>query len=109
MKVGKYEKSLKPLELHKNNYGLFEQIMKSLSIKTQILILILALVTISLGFLMFQTIIQTKNQLHGDMDKRIVSMISIIATNVGPGIEFEDETYIQDIVAGAFEDKDMIA
>ncbi|MCP4704673.1 MAG: PAS domain S-box protein, partial [candidate division Zixibacteria bacterium] len=109
MKVGKYEESLKPFELHKNNYGLFEQIMKSLPIKTQILILTLSLVTISLGFLMFQTIIQTKNQLHGDMEKRVVSMISIIATNVGPGIEFEDETYIQDIVAGAFEDKDMIA
>ncbi len=82
--------------------------MKSLSTKTQILILTLALVSLSLGFFIVLTVFQINDQLHDDMERRAISLISVLAINVGPRIEIEDTAYLNDIVIGAFEDEDII-
>lgn len=82
--------------------------IKSLSMKTQILVLTLVLVAVSLAFLMMLTIIHMKDEMYGDIEKRAVSIISILSSNVGPGIEFDDTSYVKEIVMGAFDDEDIL-
>ena len=82
--------------------------MKSFSIKTQILLLTLALVSLSLAFLIVITVIQIKNQFHEDTEQRAISHISVLASNLGFAMESSDIAYVDDIIAGALTDDDII-
>jgi len=82
--------------------------MKSLSLKTQILVLVMTLVSIALGLLIIITISQIKNQLRTSIEQKAVSICTITAESVGPGLEFQDSSFISDYARGAFADEDVI-
>jgi two-component system, cell cycle sensor histidine kinase and response regulator CckA len=81
--------------------------MKSLSLKSQILILVLTLVIIVLLASQFLTYSQIKNRLYESLEIKAQTIAAIISENVGPGLEFQDEAYIKDIVDRTFVDKDL--
>lgn len=82
--------------------------MKKLSLKWQILLLVLSVVTIALGLLTALTVDQIKTQLLASLEQKAISISSVLAENVGSGLEFQDTAYIAEIVQGVFADSDVV-
>ncbi|MDH3890005.1 MAG: response regulator [candidate division Zixibacteria bacterium] len=82
--------------------------MKSLSIRTQIILLVLALVSVALVSLAFLTTNQLIGQLHDSLERKAKSLSDIMSESVGPGLEFQDSSFVADVVRGAFADEDVV-
>ncbi len=81
--------------------------MPSLSIRTQILLLVMSLVLISLGTLAALTASQVSHQLHGSLEAKAISVSAMVAQNVAPGLEFQDSSFVDEMVTAAFADHDI--
>jgi PAS domain S-box-containing protein len=81
--------------------------MKKLSLRWQILLLVVSAVTIVFGALVVLTIDQIETQLKASLLNKATSISSVIAANVGPGLEFQDTAYVAEIMEAAFADTDV--
>lgn len=83
--------------------------MRNMSLKGQIIGLVTAIVAIALVSLTALTVDQIETQSHYSLQQKGRSVSAIIAENLGPGLDFQDSTYVADIVQGAFVDDDVLA
>jgi PAS domain S-box-containing protein len=81
--------------------------MSRLSLRAQILILVICVVVVALASLTILTVRQFENELHGSLEQKGLSISHMIAENAGSGLEFEDSSFVSDIVYGAFTDADI--
>ncbi len=81
--------------------------LKSLSIRTQILILTLSLVVIALGLLIVVAITQIDSESHGLMEQEAIDICTIVAESIGPGLESGDSASVIDYVQGVLTDDDI--
>lgn len=82
--------------------------MKSLSIRTQIVLLVLLLVIGTLATMAFVTTGQLESQLHESLEHKAISLLSMMSESVAPGLEFQDSAFVADVVRGAFADDDVV-
>lgn len=81
--------------------------MKNWSLRVQILVLVLALVAVSLAVIGGTAYQKIQEHLYEGLESKAVSLATVMAENVGPGIEFQDTTYINETVASMFKDIDV--
>jgi len=82
--------------------------MKSFSLRTQILVLVLTLVSIALGSLIITIISQEKSQLRTSIEQKAISICTVVKESIGPGLVFQDSSYISDYAGVAFADEDVV-
>jgi len=62
--------------------------MKSLSLKAQILLLVIGVVTTAVVSLIYLTYQQIQAPLHQSLELKAISISSVIAENIAPGLDF---------------------
>ena len=82
--------------------------MRRLTVRAQILVLVLAVVLLVACSLVWLTIHQIESQLRNGLEEKAASVCAIVAENAGPGLEFEDTAFVREIINGAFLDHDVI-
>ena len=82
--------------------------MRSWSLKWQIVLVVLSVVTVALVSLITLTIKQIENHLHSGLENEAISVSSLLAKNLGPGLEFRDSSFVAEIAGTAFGDNDVI-
>lgn len=83
-------------------------ILRSLSFRTQILILTVLLVLCTLVPLLLHTVSHIRNAMYRDIERKAVGMCEMVASTIGPGLEFQDSSYISDYVAGVLVDDEIV-
>jgi len=78
-----------------------------MSVRTQILALTVGVVVCAVVSLSVLTSRQMSDQLEDHLEEKSLSIHCILASNIGPGIEFNDLNYIEDVARGAFGDSDI--
>ncbi len=82
--------------------------MKSLSIKSKIILLTVIVVAFSLVSLIFMTVNIMEKHLHQDLELRATSIVTVLSRYIGHGLESNDTSFVRDIAAGAFCDADVV-
>jgi len=82
--------------------------MKSLSIRAQIVILVLLLGLVSLGSLTILASSQLSNMLNRSLGCKAASVAAVVSENLAPGLEFQDSVFVADMLDGVFADKDVV-
>jgi len=81
--------------------------VKNWSIKRQILLLLLSIVTISVVSLTVLTVNQIRSQLEESLKLKAISIASVISRNIGHGIVTRDNAFVSEVVNAALADKDI--
>ena len=81
--------------------------MKNWSLRVQILVLVLVLVAVSLAVIGGTSYQKIQEQLYESLEHKAISLVTVMVENMGPGIEFQNTTYINEIVASMFKDPDV--
>ncbi|MFH2057012.1 MAG: ATP-binding protein, partial [bacterium] len=76
--------------------------------RAQILLLTVSLVVLAVAALAALTISQIRKQLVEGMEGRAISLTKVMIESVAPGLEFEDSSFVAEIVATSFSDPDVI-
>ena len=82
--------------------------MKNWSLKWQILALVLSVVTVVVTALTIMTVTQIERRLTDSLERKALSLSSLLADNAGVGLEFEDSLYVAEIARSAFSDSDLV-
>jgi PAS domain S-box-containing protein len=82
--------------------------MKNWSLKWQILALVVSVVTVAVAALTVLTVVQIERRLSDSLERKALNLSSLLAENVGAGLEFQDTVYVADIVRAASSDNDLI-
>jgi len=81
--------------------------VKNWSIKRQILLLLLSVVTVSVVSLTVLTVDQIRNQLEESLKQKAISIASVISKNIGHGIVTQDNAFVSEVIDAALADKDI--
>ena len=81
--------------------------MKNWSLKWQILLLVLSSVSAAVISLVFFTIGQIEAELEESLERKALSISSILAKNVEPGLLSQDRIYVAEVAQTAFADTDV--
>lgn len=82
--------------------------MPKLTLKARILILLLIVVSVSIFLMSVMNYYKIEDILHQSLDQKVINLATVLAENIGPGLEFQDSEYVVGIVQSAFADSDVI-
>ncbi|MFH1893497.1 MAG: hypothetical protein ABIK83_12550 [Candidatus Zixiibacteriota bacterium] len=66
------------------------------------------LVLCTLVPLLLHTVSHIRNAMYRDIERKAVGMCEMVASTIGPGLEFQDSSYISDYVAGVLVDDEIV-